>query len=161
MNKRHYVILASIVIPAIVILGSLLYLFIANKGNIVTKQQGDSGIAKTIPLTRELVVNEWNVRMKTSELIDQSYTLQDENTILFSSGNQKMLSNGCRFKNQTAGPWGIRRYKAGEPSAKNIITIGDYAYEFMAPEGGCENYKAAIQTLNNSYRSMYATLQKK
>ena len=160
MKKWQYVILAIIISAIVVIVGGLGLLFFANKDSVVTSQTGESGIAPTIPLTRTLDVKDWNIRMHTSELVDQGYSFKDNDNILFSSGNQKMLSNGCSFKNQTAGPWGVRRYKNNEPHPDKLVVVGDYAYEFIAPASGCEEYKGAIETLNNSYASMYRTIEK-
>ena len=160
MKKWQYTVLIIIATVIVVVGGFIGLLFLANKGDVVTNQVGGDGLDKKVPLTRSLDVKEWGVTMKTSELIDQTYAVKDENTILFSSGNQKMLSNGCSFKNQVTGPWGIKRYKASEPHPDKLIAVGDYVYEFIAPTAGCETYKADIQTLGNSYRTMYSTIIK-
>lgn len=159
--KKWQIIILTIIATVIVVVGGFVgLLFLANKGDIVTNQVGDNGAAKTIPLTRTMEVKEWGIKMRTSELVDPSYSFKDDNTLLFSSGNQKMLSNGCSFKNEVAGPWGVKRYKASEPHPDKLVTVGEYVYEFIAPAKGCETYKADIETLNNSYRSMYATIEK-
>lgn len=160
MKKWQIIILTAITTIVIAVGGSIALLFFANKDSVVTTQTGDSGVAKTIPLTRTLEIKEWNVRMHTSELVDQGYSFKDNDNVMFSSGNQKMLSNGCIFKNQTAGPWGVRRYKNSDPHPDKLLVVGDYAYEFIAPTGGCEEYKGAVESLNNSYATMYRTIEK-
>ena len=159
MKKWHYFILGIITIIVLVVGGFIVLLFAANKDEVVTSQSGDSGVAKTIPLTRSMDVKEWNITMKTSELVDPGYTLTDENTLMFSSGTQKMLSNGCSFKNQTAGPWGVKRYKSSDTHPNNLVSAGNYVYEFIAPTKGCENYKGIVESINNSYHTMYLTIK--
>lgn len=159
MKKWQYIILVIIATIVVVVGGFVALLFLSNKGEVVTKQTGDSGLAKTIPLTRNMDIKEWNITMKTSEIVDPGYSFKDDNTLLFSSGTQKMLSNGCSFKNQTAGPWGIKRYKTSDSHANNLVSAGDYLYEFIAPSSGCEDYKAAVESLNNSYHTMYLSIK--
>lgn len=159
MKKWQYTLLVIIATIVIVVGGFIGLLFLSNKGEVVTNQAGDSGLAKTIPLTRNMDVKEWNITMKTSELVDPGYSFKDDTTLLFSSGTQKMLSNGCSFKNQTAGPWGVKRYKASDKHPENLVSAGDYVYEFIAPSSGCEDYKGIVESINNSYHTMYLTIK--
>ena len=162
MKKWQVAVLAVIIAIIVVVLGFLGLLFFANKDDVVTKQTGDSGLDKTIPVTRSMPVDQWGIVMTTSDLVDPGYTIKDDKTLLFSSGTQKMLSNGCSFKNQVEGPWGVKRYKASEPHPDKLVAAGDYVYEFIEPKTGCgDQYKAVIQTLNNSYNSMYQSIKTK